>query len=270
MASFLPSGWEESIEDKEVLIQPVREESGTEMVKDLITFNLIPIFKYVFIAISILFFSLSLFIIATASGDDDLIGKHKTTILWSLLGFALISLSAEIAQVFNPLDHPGEVANVEGAKTAFQKVIAYLQLALGIVSITTIFYAGFRLVVKGDDDDTISKQKKHIAWAIAGLAIAILADPLINGVFYPASGAPGEQEVKTFAMQIIGVIKFALSFLGILAFAGFIFAGVLFVTSFGDEERHNKAKEIIIGSVIGIVIILSSFALINAFVPTGG
>lgn len=58
-------------------------------------------------------------------------------------------------------------------------------------------------------------------------------------------------------------INFALIFLGIIAVAFVIYAGFLYVTSQGDDGAVEKGKKILIYAVIGIIVILISYALVN-------
>jgi len=57
------------------------------------------------------------------------------------------------------------------------------------------------------------------------------------------------------------VINIILGFLGIIAVGLIIYAGWLWMTAAGNEERIQQAKKILINAVIGLVIILSSFAI---------
>lgn len=56
-------------------------------------------------------------------------------------------------------------------------------------------------------------------------------------------------------------IQFALGFLGILAVLLIMYGGFIWMTSGGDEEKIKKAKGVLQSSVIGLVIILSSWGL---------
>ncbi|MDD5071117.1 MAG: Ig-like domain-containing protein [Patescibacteria group bacterium] len=57
------------------------------------------------------------------------------------------------------------------------------------------------------------------------------------------------------------VIRIALGFLGIIAVSLIIYAGWLYMTAAGEEEKIEKAKKILTGAIIGLIIILSSFAI---------
>ncbi len=69
---------------------------------------------------------------------------------------------------------------------------------------------------------------------------------------------------------ILNVINFILSFLGILAVAMVIYAGYLYVMSFGDDGNAEKAKKIILYAAIGILVILASYAIVNTILTQAG
>jgi len=75
------------------------------------------------------------------------------------------------------------------------------------------------------------------------------------------SGATGgESSIKEL---IKTMLNFFLSFLGFVATCMVIYGGILYVTSAGNDENVGKAKKILLYAVVGIVIILLSFALVN-------
>jgi len=81
----------------------------------------------------------------------------------------------------------------------------------------------------------------------------------------------GEGDIKSFANTIL---NFVLLFLGFICVVIIIYSGFLYVTSAVDEEATGKAKENIKNAIIGIVIIMASFAIVNTVLKaptqTGG
>jgi cysteine-rich repeat protein len=69
---------------------------------------------------------------------------------------------------------------------------------------------------------------------------------------------------------ILNILNFVLSFLGIVAVAMIIYAGFLYVTASGDEGQSEKGKNIILYAVIGIFVILISYALVNTIIRQAG
>ncbi len=121
---------------------------------------------------------------------------------------------------------------------------------------------------------------KLIKNALGGMsAIAsVLATPF---VVYAAEGLKGAgelvQQVGTSAGYdtspaasslpvIVGkIISAALGFLGIVLLGYLLYAGFLWMTSGGESEKADQAKTMIKNAIIGLVIIVSSYA-ISSFV----
>lgn len=69
--------------------------------------------------------------------------------------------------------------------------------------------------------------------------------------------------------SIVGtVINTALTLIGLIFLILMVYAGFLWMTARGESDQVDKARKIIVGSVIGLVIVLSAYA-ITVFVTTG-
>ena len=64
---------------------------------------------------------------------------------------------------------------------------------------------------------------------------------------------------------IVNIVKYALTFLGIIAVVMLMYSGFLWMTAGGDPAKVQKAKKILIAAIIGLIIILAAFAIV-AFV----
>ncbi len=78
-------------------------------------------------------------------------------------------------------------------------------------------------------------------------------------------------EIKTsntdLALLIGKFVAQLMSFVGVIFFVLMIYGGFLWMTAQGNEEQIKKAKSLITGAVIGIIIIFSAYA-ITSFVVT--
>lgn len=63
-------------------------------------------------------------------------------------------------------------------------------------------------------------------------------------------------------------ITYILSFLGVIFLALAIYAGILWMTSQGNEKTVEKAKDILINSVIGLIIVALAYAISYFVVST--
>ena len=73
----------------------------------------------------------------------------------------------------------------------------------------------------------------------------------------------------SFRQLALTVVNFFLTFLGLIAVVMIIYGGFLYVSAAGKEDKIEQAKKIIMYSVIGIIIILLSFAIVNTVLGAG-
>ncbi|KKW17394.1 MAG: Multiple EGF-like-domain protein 3 [Candidatus Magasanikbacteria bacterium GW2011_GWA2_50_22] len=77
-----------------------------------------------------------------------------------------------------------------------------------------------------------------------------------------SADVPGLALAATDPRIIIArIIRVALGLLGIIVLSLIIYGGFLWMTAAGNEERIEKAKKVLTNSVIGLVIVLTSFAI---------
>ncbi len=60
------------------------------------------------------------------------------------------------------------------------------------------------------------------------------------------------------------IIQPILGLVGLAFFCLMLYAGILWMTAAGEPKKVDKAKGILVNSVIGVVIIVASYALTNA------
>lgn len=76
-------------------------------------------------------------------------------------------------------------------------------------------------------------------------------------------GGLGIVESDSVIETVIWLIKWVLIISGILAVFAFIWAGMLYITSFVNEENNETAKKVMIYTSIGIIIIILSWTIVN-------
>ncbi len=62
---------------------------------------------------------------------------------------------------------------------------------------------------------------------------------------------------------VANVIRITLGFLGIIAVILVMYAGFLWMTAGGEASKIDRAKKVLIGALIGVVIIISAFAIVT-------
>lgn len=81
-----------------------------------------------------------------------------------------------------------------------------------------------------------------------------------------AEGDPGKyisKEEGNLDQTIIGIINAVIGVLGLVAVIVIIIGGVQYMTSQGDPGKVKKAKDTILYGIIGLVVCVLAFAIVN-------
>ncbi len=114
---------------------------------------------------------------------------------------------------------------------------------------------------------------KNALYGAASAAVA-LAPAIASAADNPdpnawgARGFNNAQDAGTPTGSIIGIIastmNWLLAILGFLGIIGFVIAGILYLTAAGDEDQIGKAKNAMMYSIIGVIVALMGFVIIQA------
>lgn len=111
----------------------------------------------------------------------------------------------------------------------------------------------------------INKRIKYtLVFAVLFLAIFFVAKFALAqaspdlGLDYAAQTDLSAEDPRIIAARIIRIF---MGFLGIIAVGIIMYAGWLWMTASGNSERIETAKKLLLGAVIGLIIILSAFAI---------
>ncbi|MBN1258587.1 hypothetical protein JXA05_02420 [Candidatus Peregrinibacteria bacterium] len=73
----------------------------------------------------------------------------------------------------------------------------------------------------------------------------------------------GVTHTDTLGQLIVKYVNFALPYLALAAFVGFVVAGFMYVTAYGNEEQLGKAKKILIWSIVGLLLVIASYSIVS-------
>ena len=115
------------------------------------------------------------------------------------------------------------------------------------------------------------------AWTLLLAAIFLLSNfawaaEVETGLDYAADTGLSVADPRVIIAKIIRIV---IGFLGIVAVGLIMYAGWIWMTSEGNEEKIEQAKKILTNAVIGLIIILSAFAIVSFIInsligATGG
>ena len=103
--------------------------------------------------------------------------------------------------------------------------------------------------------------------ASPALAFATIADDTgLQATGNSAAYLNASDPTKTNIYTVIGsyIIQPILGIVGMIFFVLMVYSGILWMTAAGNSDQVKKAKGILVNSVIGIVIVVSAYAITSA------
>ncbi|MFA6039252.1 MAG: hypothetical protein WCV62_00795 [Candidatus Peribacteraceae bacterium] len=199
--------------------------------------------------------------------DDNAREKAKTILTMSIAGLILAYLIEPIILAF--YGATGEVAlgggACEGVTVLATTVTEFIDWALTILAVAamlTIIFVALKSVYTYTSDEGVTQLRKtviSIAFGIAVLVLRLAISATLTGNMLCAPAAPSAGILIAKAVNIVAAV---LTFVGLAAVAVVIYAGILYLTSFGNEAQAEKGKSLLIRSLIGLVVILLSYGLV--------
>lgn len=121
--------------------------------------------------------------------------------------------------------------------------------------------------LRGLSADRCSNGMKKVFIGLALAAFSVIVAPIAYAVELPGlETTAGTAGIKNngFSDPTSGVgtiLDFVLSFIGVLFLILMIYGGFMWMTSAGNEERIKTATRVVVSAVIGLVIVLSAYAI---------
>ena len=121
--------------------------------------------------------------------------------------------------------------------------------------------------------------KTKINFLVLSLLVGLLLLPLFaqatggaveNGLIaskfmgiFPTSGVGGSRNLTEL---IYNAVRILLTFAGAIAVVFVVVGGFWYLTSGGNEEQAEKGKRTLINAIIGIIVVVLSYAIVNVIV----
>jgi len=278
---FLPTGdgVEEIFTKNQIPTPP--DEKGQEIIVQLVMKTLTYV-KILIAVVAVLMITILGARLVLASGEEESITKSKTGIMYAIIALALISMSQDLAKIFDMeggslLESPQEILKrVHIFDKEVEILMTFIKYIIGAAATVMVIYSAARLITSGGDEEKVSKHKAGIMYSAGGLILIYIGDIFINKVFYKIdknvytglTGVTPTVDVKAGVEEIAGIVNFMVAFLAPLSVLMLIVGGVMYATAAGEEEAMNKAKRVILATVIAIVIIYGAFAIVSTVISS--
>jgi len=194
-------------------------------------------------------------------GEEEKMSELKKQAGWIILGLAVIAVSEFAAfRIFDPAGYKilDETGAVDNFYLKIMQIKTYFEYFVLSVMLASLLISGYSLVVRFDNDEVMANEKKFVISFVFGMGLILLAEVAVRIIAIEGNGAGAT--TKGIG-ELAGIINFASTFLGVSSVLMLILSSIYYVLSLGSEDQTGKAKNIIIGSIVGIVIAVSSYAI---------
>ncbi len=294
----------------ESLVDPISGDLNKDLfnnIAEYFTYDVRQIFNFVKVygaAIAMLLIFAAGFQMITAGGNEENVEKQKKYLLHAITAFTvLIMVDFFIFDVIYPI---GELNTTAGTVTNFNSdcveyytgnlatapagcrsastlaeagtgyllgAVRFFSSLIGAVAVFFIVYAGVRIIASMGNQEVLDKYKKTLLWSLVGLVVVLLSENVMS--FFLTDFSTGEAQISATQglIDLAGITNFLVTFVSIFSLLAILLAGVIWVANFGNTEVAEKAKKIIFGAIIGIVLSLAAYAIVNSILagnPAGG
>ena len=232
--------------------------------------KIIELMKWIIWTLVVLWWIFAWFQLITSQWDEDAVKTSKRQLRWSIIALIVIFLAEPlIRNVFfwwGWTIAPWEaIFNTDAMKTGvleIEWVIKYLQTFIALMALFMVITVWIKTIFS-EKEEAIEEQKKTIIWIWIWILLVFLNKVFIyywimwNPVTWEESSI-----IKTIA-ELSAVIKYFLWFIWAMSFLFIVYWGFLMITAQWDEEQAKSGRSIVINIFIGILIIITSYALIS-------
>lgn len=247
-------------------------EPGADTITSAVLFA-VDLLKYLTGAVAVLvIISSGVRLITAGKNIEEIAPKQKETLKFAVIGLIIIILvDTMIQQVF--FGESGEVFRsqadiqlaAERGTEQIRGLYNFMEIFVAAIAVVMIIYAGLRLVTSGGNEEVNGKMKKTITYAIAGMVLIGVSELIVKDIVFPAQGTELPDVVRAQQL-IVNITNFISGFIATIAVAMYMYGGFLYVTAVGKEEQTGKAKKVLLGATLGIILAMAAFALVNTFI----
>jgi hypothetical protein len=149
-------------------------------------------------------------------------------------------------------------------------ILVTIQNLVGWLAVIFIIIGGVMYILAGGSESLVRLAKAIITNALIGFAIVVAAPSLLKELKDIIMEGTTEEGIidnaKPLKDILLDVLDFALTAVGVLALLSFTVAGIIYLTSAGDQSKTQKAKKAVIYSIIAVAVAGSGLILVNQII----
>ncbi len=240
-----------------------------------------------------------------ARGNEEEVTQAKNIIKEAVIGLFLVFIAGGLAtattsflgtetlsnKVFlDQLELESQVSRISGLKfedfvylqTTAARIINFVLGLLGVIALCLFIYAGYLWLSAGGNEEKVSTAKSLLSQTITGFLVVFVSATLINIVLQMG---PIQEKVAGLAIvakevgldvgtiesafvQFGRVLNFILGLIGVIILVLYIYAGYLWASAGGNEEKVGQAKKIFAETILATFFIFVTGIIVSIALNT--
>lgn len=146
-------------------------------------------------------------------------------------------------------------------------VLSDLFVAIAYIAIGFIIYSGFMYITSDGNPSKAAKAQKSLAGSIIGLIVSVAAAAIVRFVMDILVAGAGEMNVGEgipnvdVNLLVRNGFNTAYGIAALVAVGFIVYGGITFTMSKGDATKVNRARNMLLYSIVGLVIVILAFAI---------
>jgi len=190
--------------------------------------------------------------------DEGEISQLKRVVGAALGAIILVNLASPIRDIMlGVISNPN--ASEVVVETQVQGLLDFIEVPIGAITVLMIIVSGIRAVVSYGSEQGVAQLRRTVFSVLAGIILIFIKGAI--SVSLTLDFSP-----NAILVDIMYVVNVIVGFTALIAVAIIIYAGFMMVLNTGNDDQYSRAKRLIVRVGIGLMIIISSAAIINAVV----
>lgn len=222
--------------------------------------------------------------LVSSAGSEDSYSKSVKMVSYAISGLVLMLLSDVFildilygggSSGIQSDDSLSEkfLAGTSNFRIQVEGVLSFIKTLLVFIAMAYVIVSGVRIIASFGDEEGLRSAKNIFTPLIFGILVILFNEVFIDYVLYNIDFdgekvifEPNATEAGEAIKQIIGFINYILQFIAIIVLGFLIYGGFLYIASFGESERAEQGRKILINAFIALVIIIFSYILMWSLV----
>lgn len=193
------------------------------------------------------------------STEESTVKDARTSYIYIIAGLAVTGLARWLVLAISPTEVGSQLVNVAALNDGIGNIVTYFRLIIVITLMANTVIQAFRLIASQGEQEQVDKAKKRLIAGFIGAGVIMLANVIAEATI------PGLAGTTRVAVEIAGIASYIIMVVGFMALLTIVLAGVLLIISV-DEGLKDKAKTAVKTSIVALIVVFLSYALVTAFI----